>query len=42
VHGAILMALDRQLPGPEAARWQRAMQAVDTMMALLAPDVGKE
>lgn len=42
VHGAILMALDRQLPGPDAERWQRAMQAVDTVMALLAPGTGKD
>ncbi|MDP3340213.1 TetR/AcrR family transcriptional regulator [Frigidibacter sp.] len=42
VHGAIMMALDRQLPGPEAARWQRALATVDTVMALLAPNPGKE
>ncbi len=37
VHGAILMALDGQLPGPDAARWARAHEAVDTTMALLTP-----
>ncbi|WP_171904794.1 TetR/AcrR family transcriptional regulator [Hoeflea olei] len=35
VHGAIMMALDGQLPGPEAARWARAHEAVDTVMRLL-------
>lgn len=39
VHGAILMALDEQLPGPQAARWTRAHRAVDTVMALLSPSV---
>ena len=36
VHGAILMALDGQLPGPPAARWARAHRAVDTAIALLS------
>ena len=38
VHGAILMALDDQLPGPAPARWSRAHRAVDTVMALLSPN----
>lgn len=36
VHGAILMALDAQLPGPPPARWARAHRAVDTAMDLLS------
>ncbi len=39
VHGAILMALDDQLPGPASARWARAHHAVDTAMALLSSPV---
>lgn len=36
VHGAIMMALDAQLPGPETQRWQRAREAVETLMALFS------
>jgi len=42
VHGAIMMALDHQLPGPDAARWQSAYAAVDTMIALLSSHSEKD
>lgn len=35
LHGAVMMALDRQMPGPDAARWARAAAILDTGLALL-------
>ncbi|MFV0245062.1 MAG: TetR/AcrR family transcriptional regulator [Qingshengfaniella sp.] len=42
VHGAIMMALDSQLPGPAPDRWQRGHDAVDTVMALLTSQPEQE
>ncbi len=36
VHGAVMMALDGQLPGPAEARWNRAHRAVDRIVALMS------
>ncbi|GAB5470158.1 MAG: hypothetical protein Kilf2KO_31880 [Rhodospirillales bacterium] len=35
-HGAVLLALDAQLPGEEEARWDAAFGMVDSGLALLA------
>lgn len=36
VHGAIMMALDGQYEGSDAARWSRVHEALDTVVDLLA------
>lgn len=35
LHGAVMMALDRQMPGPDEARWARATAILDTGLALM-------
>ncbi|MDF0602004.1 TetR/AcrR family transcriptional regulator [Psychromarinibacter sp. C21-152] len=35
VHGAIMMALDRQFPGPEENRWARVEDALDTVIDMV-------
>ncbi|WP_425053132.1 TetR/AcrR family transcriptional regulator [Psychromarinibacter sp. S121] len=36
-HGAIMIALDGQLEGPDQARWERAHATVDTVIDLFLP-----